>query len=349
MLGYHFPDYQAYQQDPTFTNLHLSGYVQLQYNFRNYVEFTLGGRFDYDSLYDFVATPRASIIITPGAGFYIKALYGNAFKAPSIQDRFLFLDRNAVLFGNPALRPESVHSLELQVGWYRRGLMAVSLNGYVSFFNDLIAFRQRDRFDGFLGEDLWKERFGGEAQLPSRLVDFVQKDNLNQVTTYGGEFEMRLFPVRGLNILASFGLFLGQDSQGNALQHASFYKGSLTASYLWRIGSIGLLLSAGGVVTSGKRVEARAFALPGSFLPGRDINQNQDAPVPSWDVANDPSTETPLYINTFAAIQVLRILQSIDLGLRVNNLINREQYDASDILFYPQQRLELYLWMKVRL
>ncbi|MCB9641638.1 MAG: TonB-dependent receptor plug domain-containing protein [Myxococcales bacterium] len=352
MLGYHFPEFQSYDNDPYYVNVHFSGYLQLQYNLLNYVEFTVGGRFDYDTQYNFVATPRASIVITPGQGTYIKLLYGNAFKAPSIQDRFLFIDQNAVLFGNPILRPESVHTFELQVGWYRRGLMAISLNGYVSLFNDLIQPTLRATNDNFLGEDEWKKQtqLPKEGSLPKRLTDFVQKDNAEQITTYGGEFELRLFPTRGLNILASFGVFLGQDSQGNSLQYASTWKGALQASYLIRLGGdVGLLLSAGTVVTSGKRVPAQAFSLAESQLPAKDTGGTQPVAVPGWTAQDDPSTETPLYINTYATIQFLRLLKNLDLGLRVSNLINREQYDAGAILFYPQQKLDFYLWLRVRI
>ncbi len=286
MTGFYFPEFESYDKPPNYINIHFSGYLQLQYNLLNYVEFTVGGRFDYDTQYNFVATPRASIVVTPGAGTYIKILYGNAFKAPSIQDRFLFIDRNAILFGNPDLRPESVHTFELQVGWYRRGLMAISLNGYVSLFNDLISPVVRDRFDPFLGEDRWKQQVGGEQTLPSRATNFVQKNNAEQITTYGGEFELRLFPVRGLNILASFGVFLGQDSQGNALQYASTWKGALQASYLLRLGDIGLLFSAGTVVTSGKAVQRQAFALADSQLPAQDTGGTQ----PLLSLAGPPKT-----------------------------------------------------------
>ncbi len=349
MAGFYFPEFGSYDKPPNYINIHFSGYVQLQYNLLNYVEFTAGGRFDYDTQYNFVATPRASVVITPGAGTYIKLLYGNAFKAPSIQDRFLFIDRNAILFGNPDLRPESVHTLELQLGWYRRGLMAVSLNGYVSFFNDLISPVVRDRFDPFLGETRWKEQVGGEQTLPSRATNFVQKNNAEQITTYGGEFELRLFPVRGLNILASFGLFLGQDSQGKALQYASTWKGALQASYLLRLGDIGLLFSAGTVITSGKSVPRQAFALADSLLPAQDAASTQTLPVPSWTTETDPSTETPLYVNTYATIQLLRLLKNIDLGVRLSNFINRDNYDAGTVLLYPQQRIELYTWLRVRI
>jgi outer membrane receptor protein involved in Fe transport len=346
-LSYHIPEFLQLlnRQPPQISNFQFSGFAQIEYNIAKILELTAGVRINYDQLYGVIATPRAAVVLTPGLGFYAKMLYGNAFKAPSLQDRFLFIDNHAVLFGNPSLLSESVHTFELQIGWHRSQLMALSLNAYLSLYQNLITTVLRDKHDEFLGEALYPQ-----DQLPARNEDFRQKANTSAMTTYGLEAELRLFPVKHLNIISSFGLFFGQDDQGQVLQLVHPWKFSLMAAYRIPLGSMALQIALGGIVAGSKYVPPSAFALPGNpVLSATHIDRDQDLPVPSWTIQNDPSTQTPLTIETYIAIQLLRIFNGIDLGVRFNNLINRDNYDANELLLYPQTRFNLMLWMQATL
>lgn len=327
---------------PYFANWRLSGFTQAQYNLKNLVEFTAGIRFDYDQQFGFVFTPRAAIVLTPGYGLYAKLLYGRAFKAPSFQDRYYarYPDR----YGNPNLKPEDGHTWEVQVGWYRRRLMAISVNAYVSRFTNLIEYRSRTGLEQFEGRNAFD---GANAVLPAQLLPpgvYDQKANVEGLWTYGGEFEWRLFPAQGLDIYATFGLFYGQSDSGQALQYAANWSGSLRATYRYRF----FRISAGALLVGPKRVPARSFSQPGGVVSWVVNQQQQSAPLPNWTAANDPSIETPWYIQSFASIQFLQLLGHADLVFRVTNLANLDIYDANDIILTPHAKFDFMMWLRMR-
>lgn len=77
--------------------------------------------------------PRAGVIWTPAARFTIKALYGQAYRAPSINETSL----DAYLKGNPHVRPEHVATFDLSVG-YQGEQSQVALNFFRSEISDII-------------------------------------------------------------------------------------------------------------------------------------------------------------------------------------------------------------------
>lgn len=345
ILQLYSPDVWSLLGDPElpyFSNYRFSAFAQAQYNLKNIVEFTAGIRFDYDQLFGFVFTPRAAVVLTPGYGFYAKFLYGRAFKAPSFQDRYYarYPDR----YGNPNLQPEDGHTWEVQLGWYRRRLMGISVNGYLSRFSNLIEYQSRASLGEFQGRNAFE---GATAVLPNQLLPpgaYDQKSNVEGLWTYGGEFEWRIFPTKGLDIYATFGVFMGQSDSGQPLQYAANWAGSLRATYRYKF----FRISAGALLVGPKRVPARAFSMPGGQVTWVTNNQRQTAPVPNWSVENDPTVETPWYVQSFASVQFLRILGHLDLIFRVTNLANLDIYDANDILLTPQKKLDFMMWIRMR-
>jgi outer membrane receptor protein involved in Fe transport len=72
--------------------------------------------------------PRGGILWNPAARFTVKALYGGAFRAPSLDETGLV---HPGLRGNPNLVPEKVGTLDLQVS-YQNGRVAVSADYFHS-------------------------------------------------------------------------------------------------------------------------------------------------------------------------------------------------------------------------
>ncbi len=338
LIRWHYPEIwkKANLDTPHFNNFHLSGFAQGQYNFSNIVEVTLGGRVDYDQQYGLVATPRAAVIFTPGLGVFAKLLYGNAFKAPSFHDLYYF--RKNAYYGNPDVKPESVHTAEAQLGWYRRGLMAFSINGYFSFFQNLIGYKKKQGLD-----QLNRKEAFPESQRPDEKASFSQKANKAELYIYGGEMEFRLFPIKGFNIRGHAGVFFGNEpgKDPSAQDYTSWFAGGLVMSYHLKLKKFGLLFSLGGLVSSPKKVPASAFSMPGGVL-------NTGEPVPSWTKDTDPSLETPWAIRSYATLQFLGIMKNVDLILRATNLLNVDIYDASRELFYPQKKFDLMAWIRLK-
>jgi iron complex outermembrane receptor protein len=61
----------------------LGTYLQWRTNFREKLNITLGGRFDYNSRYKATINPRAGLVYTPFKELKIKLLYGKAYLSPS--------------------------------------------------------------------------------------------------------------------------------------------------------------------------------------------------------------------------------------------------------------------------
>ncbi|HAA56221.1 MAG TPA: hypothetical protein DCE42_15765 [Myxococcales bacterium] len=345
LMRWHFPEVWAEDgyETPYFSNIHLSAFAQVQYNVGNVLELTAGARIDYDQVYGLVPTPRLAAVYSPGGGFYAKLLYGNAFKAPSFHDLYYYRKDN--FYGNPTLRPESVHTFELQTGWFRRGIVAFSANVYFSIFQNLIAYDPQTAGRPLKGASGFPDKVH-----PDTTLDYRQKDNLSELYIYGGEMELRVYPIAGMNIKASAGVYFGNKKDEEMFQgqvYASWFSGSVVGSYRFRLkGNIGLLFSLGGVVVSPKKLDPTTFQLPGSLIP-LPASQGGLTPMPGWTAANDPTVETPWYFNTFATIQVLNVFRSMDVIVRLSNLLNLDLYEAANMLMYPQEKFDINVSLRI--
>ena len=340
----HSPDIWAALDlpDPSASNIHGSAFLHAQFNISNFIELTGGLRFDYDQQYGTVFTPRAAVVLSPGNGLYAKLLYGNAFKAPSFKDLYFF--RKNSTYGNPDLKPESVHTVELQVGWYRSRLLSISVNGYYSLFQNLISYVDRKSPNEFVGAARFSEIVRAD-QLPDPGNTYRQSDNNESLTNYGGEMEFRLFPVKGLNIIGNAGVFLGEDANGRQAEYAARVRASLSASYRIQT-KIPISIAAGVLFVGPKLTPATDFNAPGT-LPSKDTNVDHAVPVPNWTAANDPTTHTPAYVHTYFSLQFLNILKNMDLVFRLNNLLNADIYDASDTILRPQNKFDVNVWVRL--
>lgn len=91
-------------------NIH-SLFLSAQTRFANdVVRIHYGGRIDHYSDFGFQVTPRVGVVVTPVEGFAIKALYGRAFRAPSV---FEIRGDGAEIRNNAALGPELIDTFEL--------------------------------------------------------------------------------------------------------------------------------------------------------------------------------------------------------------------------------------------
>jgi len=87
-----------------------------EYQVAQGLSLTAGGRLDYIQRVGLTASPRLAAVATPTKEDTFKALYGRAFRAPTLFEMFYFMpDANTP---NPTLRPEVVDNFELI--WERR-------------------------------------------------------------------------------------------------------------------------------------------------------------------------------------------------------------------------------------
>lgn len=90
-------------------------YVQDEWNFARDWTLTAGVRHDQYSDFGGTTNPRLALVWDATLDVTAKLLYGRAFRAPSFNEQSSI--NNPVAKGNPALRPETINTLELALSW----------------------------------------------------------------------------------------------------------------------------------------------------------------------------------------------------------------------------------------
>jgi iron complex outermembrane receptor protein len=156
---------------------------------------TLGARHDdYDDIGS-TTTPRLGVVVSPNEKFFLKFLYGEAFRAPTFDE--LYQINNQTNQGNPALSAEELETTEAQLGYtFNDGFVAT-----LSYFDIQIK---------------------NDIQLVSALYS-----NIGSIQSEGFEFEFKKYWSSKLYAFLNFtyadadntttGDILGTDINGNLL------------------------------------------------------------------------------------------------------------------------------------
>jgi iron complex outermembrane receptor protein len=97
---------------------------------------TVGARYDWWSLIGGTATPRAGLVYRTGADTAIKALYGEAYRAPTVYETWYYQDDLRIL------RPEKLRTTEVVYEQYVGGSLRLTATGYVTNARNLISQRE---------------------------------------------------------------------------------------------------------------------------------------------------------------------------------------------------------------
>lgn len=155
-----------------------------------------GAGLDLHSDFTPALNPRAAIVLRPGGGFTVRALYGEADRTP---DQFDLIALAASAFApmaggvggaapNPNLRPERLRSGELAAEWSLPGRFRLEASGFVTHARGLVV-REVDP-----------------------TSDAIMARNDGARLLYGGELSARAELAEGLVLLgAAYGLVLGRD------------------------------------------------------------------------------------------------------------------------------------------
>lgn len=120
-------------------------FAQAEVRLRNDLSVTAGVRHDhYHADIGSTTNPRLAVIFNPSAGSAIKALYGRAFRAPTIYERFTGPGQPDSQAG---LEPEIVSTYELVYEQYFGSAHRVSLSGYSYDIDGLITQQALFRYE----------------------------------------------------------------------------------------------------------------------------------------------------------------------------------------------------------
>lgn len=110
-----------------------SPYVTLQqYLFKEFVAVNAGLRLANSNMFSSRWIPQAGFVITPSAGWRVKASVGKGYRNPSFRELYLYK------FANPDLRPESMTNYEASVSKDFNKYLHLSLTGYYARGSNLI-------------------------------------------------------------------------------------------------------------------------------------------------------------------------------------------------------------------
>jgi vitamin B12 transporter len=125
-------------------------------------ELQLSGRHDHNQQFGDHFTGSAQWAYRWSDALRLTAAYGTAFKAPTFNDLYF------PFFGDPALRPETSHSIEIGVSG-RSNVLTWAVNAYETEINDLIEYNPVT----FSADNIGRARIRGlEAQLAAQLHEW---------------------------------------------------------------------------------------------------------------------------------------------------------------------------------
>lgn len=211
-----------------------------------------GARLDWHNIYGTNPSFRAGIVFAPpNRPLSLKALYGSSFKAPSAVQLFTQPLGTLDILGNPALKPQTAHTVELAGGFGLKDLGELALNVYLTNVRDLVEFTQR----GY----------------------FLVAQNTGEIWVGGGELDARMKLTRELSVRGSAGvattlshssgqIFTGAPETDGPL--FPVYQVHLSADYLlplWKLRLSGEVSIIGSRPSSQSNslVKTEAYDLPG--------------------------------------------------------------------------------------
>ncbi|MFQ5878511.1 MAG: TonB-dependent receptor plug domain-containing protein [Acidobacteriota bacterium] len=165
--------------DQEFSFFNYSVYVQDEINAGPKLRFHAGARFDKWETFGDSVSPRAAVIYSPRRSTTIKALFGSAFRAPTIYELF-YEDGGLSSKENPDLVPEEIETLELV--WEQR------LSRRFSMVASVYDYRMQNLISQFLDP----------------ADGLFQYRNLDRVRAYGMELEVFGRTPRGVFLRAAY-------------------------------------------------------------------------------------------------------------------------------------------------
>jgi outer membrane receptor for ferrienterochelin and colicins len=112
-----------------------AAYIQQKARFTSWLDINAGARADFFPGFGGKLSPRAAVVVTPWRGAALKAVYAEAFRAPSAYERLFFDPRG--LIASPSLGPETVRSIEGSFE-QRAGAQRVLFGVFRSFWRDMV-------------------------------------------------------------------------------------------------------------------------------------------------------------------------------------------------------------------
>ena len=167
-----------------------AAYAQLQHQALDSLELIAGVQLDLCENISPRLVPRAGVIWNPFDGITFKGLYGQAFRAPSINEIGL---RHPELWGQPDLKPEVVHAIDAGVS-YTGERLSLGANYFFTQQKDIIKI---------------------DDTPSTRIAAPSYYNNLGKISIQGVELETKYYATTELYFTGSLLYFQSKDATGN--------------------------------------------------------------------------------------------------------------------------------------
>lgn len=196
-------------------------YLQDEWKILTDWELTIGARYDDYSDFGSTLNPRLALVWSADYNLSFKALYGQAFRAPSFTE--LYAINNPVALGNTNLKPEVINTYELALNYKPNNNLELDFNVFNYHIDDSIQF------------------------VPDTGANTVSAKNSGEQTGHGIEVEAKVKVNTNWSISASYAY---QDSEvkvdisqnikiisppGHAANHSVYLTSHNQISDIWQL------------------------------------------------------------------------------------------------------------------
>jgi outer membrane receptor for ferrienterochelin and colicin len=319
-IRWHFPKVWEHDslETPEFTTNEYNVYTQLTFVPISSVRILGGIRYDYHEIYKEVFTPRLSAVFVPSDNFIIKAMYGRAYKAPSLHELYYF--RKDAVYGNPLLEPEYNNTLETQIIYFLSKNLQFSATAFFIDMRNIIGYQTRDLSLPLLGENSFPQ-----SQRPSGTKNYRQQANHGHYVSRGVEARIDFQPINNLRLSldGTYRKPIDKLNNNEELNYAAKYKLFFNIVYTLMDK---YTLSVSGKYLSSKKLPEHIFVEPGyPYSPSEDISQ-----------------EAPAYFISNLSLTAQNIVEKVDIILVIDNITNKEYYDAGRNVLFHQTGISAY-------
>lgn len=153
----------------------LAAYLQQTAWPTEWLALNAGARLDVDDRFGNHISPRAAVSLLPWEGGTLKAMYSEAFRAPTAFEIY-YRDPDTQLPGGDALEPETVRSVEASIE-QRFGANRVLVGVFRSWWDDLVSFTELSATE--LADAI------AAGELSPNASYAYQARNVSSITNYG--------------------------------------------------------------------------------------------------------------------------------------------------------------------
>ncbi len=194
-------------------NYHSYGvFAQSQIKLKN-VTITVGGRYDYNSIYKETVNPRFGVVYRPSKKLSLKALYGSAYIQPSNYYRWENFANPFILhIPNEDIKPEKVNSFSFSGTYYFSSNWSVRADVFRNDLKDIIrqAIVGPEFNNGRNFYNPYRTDMGWDPQ-----VDWAEiNTNLGEMVTQGFEIEIN-YKYKNLLANLSYTFLDGEDKESD--------------------------------------------------------------------------------------------------------------------------------------